>query len=191
VGLVASRSRGGLLGFLVSLVALPRGFARTWRALAVVLPVLVVAGAFVDLGPLREGFESRGIQKSRLALWQDVLPMVRSFPLLGCGLNAFGTAYPRYQTVLKGDWVGQAHNEYLQALVDTGVPGLVLLLAILVQVLRAAWRSAPRSALDAGILGSLLALAAHNLVDFNWQIPANAATYASLAALAARRGAPS
>ena len=27
-----------------------------------------------------------------------------------------------------------------------------------------------------GLLGSLLARAAHALVDFNWQIPANAAT---------------
>jgi O-antigen ligase len=189
VGLLASRSRGGLLGFLVSLVMLPRAFARSWRVLALIGLVLVSSAPFVDLRPLLEGFESRGIHQSRLALWQDILPMVRSFPLLGCGLNAFGTAYPRHQTVLKGDWVGQAHNEYLQALVDTGFPGLFVMLALVLTLLRAAWEAAPRSALDAGILGSLLALAAHNLVDFNWQIPANAATYASLAALAARRNA--
>jgi hypothetical protein len=35
-------------------------------------------------------------------------------------------------------------------------------------------------------LGSLLASAATNLVDFNWQIPANAATFAVLAGLALR-----
>jgi len=33
-----------------------------------------------------------------------------------------------------------------------------------------------RPALEAGILASLLGLAVHNLVDFNWQIPASAAT---------------
>jgi len=186
-GLAASRSRGGLLAFLVSQAAVVRAYGRAWRALAVVGLVLLASAAFVDLGPLRQGFENRGIHKSRLVLWQDILPMVRSFPVLGCGLNAFGTAYPRHQTVLKSDWVGQAHNEYLQALVDTGIPGLILLLALLLRVLRAAWEAGPRSALDAGILGGLLALAAHNLVDFNWQIPANAATYSSLAALAMRR----
>jgi len=188
VGLAASRSRGGLLAFVVSLAALPRAFGRARHALAVIGLVLLVSAAFVDLGPIRQGFESRGIHGSRLVLWGDVLPMVRSFPLLGCGLNAFGTAYPRRQRVLKSEWVGQAHNEYLQALVDTGVLGAALLVALLLRVLGAAWEAAPRSPLDAGILGSLLALAAHNVVDFNWQIPANAATYAGLAALAMRSG---
>ena len=186
VGLAASRSRGGLLGFLVSLVALPRAFARPARALVILVPVLLGAALFVDLGPIRQGFESRGIQASRLSLWEDVLPMLRSFPVFGCGLNAFGSAYPAHQTVLKGEWVGQAHNEYLQALTDTGLLGAGILVSLVALLLRAAWRVAPRSALDAGILGSLLALAAHNLVDFNWQIPANAATYVSLAALALR-----
>jgi O-antigen ligase len=187
VGLVASRSRGGLLGFLVSLAALPLALGRSRRSLAVIGLVLLGALAFVDLDPLLRGFESRGIKASRLALWEDVLPMLRSFPVFGCGLNAFGTAYPRYQTVLKSEWVGQAHNEYLQALVDTGMLGASLVLALLFLVLRSAWKAAPRSPLDAGILGSLLALSAHNLVDFNWQIPANATTYAALAALAVRR----
>jgi O-Antigen ligase len=189
VGLVAARSRGGLLGFLASLLALPLAFARTGRALASLsfVGVLMAAAVFVDLGPIRQGFESRGIYASRLALWGDVLPMTRAFPLFGCGFNAFGTAYPAQQTLLKGHWVGQAHNEYLQALVDTGVIGASLLVALLALALRAAWRGAPCSALDAGILGSLLALAAHNAVDFNWQIPANAATYVGLAALALRR----
>lgn len=187
VGLAASRSRGGLLAFLVSLAALPLALGRSLRGLAVIGLVLLAALAFVDLGPLRRGFESRGIQQSRVALWEDVLPMFQSFPVFGCGLNAFGTAYPRYQTVLKSEWVGQAHNEYLQALVDTGMLGASLVLALLFLVLRSAWEAAPRSPLDAGILGSLLALSAHNFVDFNWQIPANATTYAALAALAVRR----
>jgi O-antigen ligase len=190
VGLAASRSRGGLLAFLVSLAALPRALGRSRRSLFAIALVLLGAAAFVDLGPLRRAFESRGIQGSRVALWEDVLPMVRSYPVFGCGLNAFGSAYPRQQTVLKSEWVGQAHNEYLQALVDTGALGAGLVLALLFLVLRSAWDVAPQSPLDAGILGSLLALAAHNLVDFNWQIPANATTYAALAALAVRRARP-
>jgi hypothetical protein len=34
------------------------------------------------------------------------------------------------------------------------------------------------------VLGALLACCFHNLVDFNWQIPANAATFAALAGVA-------
>ena len=52
-----------------------------------------------------------------------------------------------------------------------------------------AGRAAPRSPIDAAILGALLACCVHNFVDFNWQIPANAATFAALAGLATRRAA--
>jgi hypothetical protein len=41
-----------------------------------------------------------------------------------------------------------------------------------------------RSPLDLGLFGALLGLALHELVDFNGQIPANAATGIALAALA-------
>jgi hypothetical protein len=50
-------------------------------------------------------------------------------------------------------------------------------------------RSAAGTPLDAGIFGALLACCLHNVVDFNWQIPANAATFVALAGLAVRRGA--
>ena len=45
----------------------------------------------------------------------------------------------------------------------------------------------PRSPLDLGLFGALLGLALHGLVDFNGQIPANAATWIALAALAVER----
>ncbi len=60
----------------------------------------------------------------------------------------------------------------------------MLVAALLVLVFRAAWRNAARGGLELGLFGALLALAIHNLVDFNWQIPANAATWIALAALA-------
>jgi O-antigen ligase len=189
VGLVASRSRGGLLAFLVSLAMLPLAFGRLRKAALPVGLVLLVALGFADLRPIQQGFLTRGVQNSRLVLWGDVLPMVRSFPLFGTGMNAFGTAYPRHQHVLKSEWIGQAHNEYLQALTDTGLIGAVLFLTLLFSVLRGAWQTAAASPFDAGVLGSLLALAVHNVVDFNWQIPANAATYVALAALAHRQAA--
>ena len=81
-----------------------------------------------------------------------------------------------------------AHNEYLQALTDTGLLGAALLAVLLVTLFRHAQRAAPLGPLDAGRLASLLALCLHNGVDFNWQVPANAATFVAIAALALRRG---
>jgi O-antigen ligase len=117
-----------------------------------------------------------------------MVPMFPSFPLLGSGFNAFGTAYAPYQTIWRMDFIGQAHNEYLQVLLDTGLLGAALFAVLLFRTFGAAVRAAGRSAFGVGLFGALLALAVHALVDFNWQIPANAATYVALAALAFREG---
>jgi hypothetical protein len=68
--------------------------------------------------------------------------------------------------------------------------GAILVGALAWTLFRLAFRAARLGPLDAGRLASLLALAVHNVVDFNWQIPANAATFVALAAVATRRGDP-
>ena len=65
--------------------------------------------------------------------------------------------------------------------------GAALVAALLVAAAarRRAGGARPRP-LDAGVLGAILACCVHNLVDFNWQIPANAATFAALAGVLMR-----
>jgi O-antigen ligase len=193
-GLLASQSRGGVSAFAVVTVvfllmivfgrALPLTTReRRWMALAGL--VLVAAGLYwVGLGGVVSAFEVRGVRASRLDLWRDMLPMVPRFPVFGDGWNAFATAYPWYQTIWRTEWIGEAHNDYLQVLLDGGVVGLLLVAGLLVVVFRGALARAPRSPLDLGLFAALLALALHEVVDFNGQIPANAATWISLAALA-------
>ncbi|MGH9888413.1 MAG: O-antigen ligase family protein, partial [bacterium] len=79
---------------------------------------------------------------------------------------------------------GEVHNEYLQALLDLGLIGAFLVTFLLGTLLRQAVRAGREGALEAGVLGALLACCIHNLVDFNWQIPANAATFAALCGVA-------
>lgn len=76
-------------------------------------------------------------------------------------------------------WSPEAHNDYLQVLVETGVPGLLLMLAGLGAVLL-------RLRGDAWVQCGIVALALHSLVDFPLQIPAVAALVVTLAALPAR-----
>ena len=193
-GLVASQSRGGVSAFgfamlgvlLLILSGSVRPFSAAGRrrtALAVLL--LVASGVvWIGLGGVFQAFEVRGVRGSRLELWRDMLPMARHFPVFGVGWNAFATAYPWYQTIWKTEWIGEAHNDYLQALLDGGVLGLAFVCGLLAIVLRSALGRARRSPVDLGVLGALVGLALHELVDFGGQIPANAATGIALAAAA-------
>jgi O-antigen ligase len=182
-GLLASRSRGGVSAFALAALLMPLA-SRERRRTALGVAFLVTIGAlWIGLGGLLSAFEARGVRGSRLDLWRDMLPMVPRFPVFGDGWNAFATAYPWYQTVWKTDWIGEAHNDYLQALLDGGAIGAVLVAGLLLVVFRGALARAPGSPLDLALFAALLGLALHGLVDFNGQIPANAATWVALAAL--------
>jgi O-antigen ligase len=184
-GLLASGSRGGFVAFAVSTTLLPLAFRRKTIAFGLVLGVAVSTAAWVGLDTIVDGFLRRGIQGSRLDLWRDMLPLVSRFPILGTGFNGFAVAYAPIQTLWKDVWVGQAHSDYLQVLIETGVVGATIAVAFFAQLLARALRCARRSPLDAGLLAALASLACHALVDFNWQIPANALTYVALAGLIA------
>jgi len=183
-GLLASGSRGGVSAFALAALLLPLA-SRHRRRTALALCVLIGLGlAWIGVSDILSAFEVRGVKGSRIDLWRDMLPMVPRFPLFGDGWNAFATAFPWYQTVWKTDWIGEAHNDYLQVLIDGGVVGAALVAALVAVVLRRAFARATRSPLDLGLSGALVGLALHGLVDFNGQIPANAVTWIAFAALA-------
>ena len=185
VGLVAAASRGAFMGFGISLLVFAALTRR--RLLLAGMVVVAVAGiSWIGLDAIVEGFVARGIEGSRLALWRDTLRMFPDFPLLGVGWNAFGMAYVRYQTFWRYYFMPAAHNEYLELLLTTGVVGSAVGLWGFVRLLGPALARAQRSPLDAGLFCGLLGLACHNLVDFNWQILPNAATFVALLALAVR-----
>jgi O-antigen ligase len=182
--LVASRSRGGVCAFAAATLAMALAAPGRKRTALALLLLVALGVSWIGLGGVLEAFEVRGIRGSRLDLWRDMLPMVPQFPVFGAGWNAFATAYAWYQTVWKTDWIGEAHNDYLQALLDGGVLGLALVAALLALVLRAALSRARRSPVELGVFGALVGFAFHEIVDFGGQIPANAATAITLAAAA-------
>ncbi len=74
-------------------------------------------------------------------------------------------------------WYREAHNDYLQLLLETGVPGLLLGLWAAVSALRAARR-------DPWLLAAVAGVLLHALVEFDFQIPAIAVLFVAVAALA-------
>ena len=70
----------------------------------------------------------------RWALWDSTMYIVRENPIFGIGWNTFYLVYPEYNYYIQGPNVlmYHAHNLYLNILAETGIPGLLSFLAVIV-----------------------------------------------------------
>ncbi|HEY1558887.1 MAG TPA: O-antigen ligase family protein [Kofleriaceae bacterium] len=106
----------------------------------------------------------------KVQAWKHAMPMLEDNPWLGIGRGSFEPAFSRYD----GDGsaaYSNAENSYLETALDWGIPGaLAIFAAAVLLVVRAArsWRQSP---LEAGALGALAGLAAHDFVDFSMELP--------------------
>jgi len=199
-----SASRGGMIAFgaqVVVLVLLLSPQRRNWKrstALAVFLVVMV--GFLVWLGGSALTQRLVSIQSEtrqelsggvRLTIDRDGLRMWREKPWLGWGLGTFPVAYPEFRSFYTRFFVNQAHNDYLQLLVESGLAGCALALWFLVVTFRGAraklenWTENAGGTLTAAALVGVVGLLVHSALDFNLQIPANAALFYVLCAIAA------
>jgi O-antigen ligase len=127
----------------------------------------------------------------RLTIDRDCLRMLIKRPFLGWGLGAFPIVYPEFRSFYTNFFVNQAHNDYLQLLVETGLAGFSIAIWFLVLVFRRAggklknWTETATGALTVSALLGCVGILVHSLLDFNLQIPANAALFYVLCAIAA------
>lgn len=157
VVIVLTQSRGGFLA--LAAMALPSAIAlgrrRPWTAAAfaavVGLTLLLAPAAFWDrmagLGKARRvetigEMDPEGSARQRFAVLKNALRIIDDHPLLGVGLGAYEQANFDYNPAL-GHL--DTHNTYLNIMAETGLPGVVLFLAIVTIVVRGA-RDARRRA---------------------------------------------
>jgi len=125
----------------------------------------------------------------RKTIYMDSFRLLREHPWIGTGLGSFEVAYPRYQSLATDEVVDHAHNDYLEALAETGiVGGAIIVAAIAIFLYHAFWDLGGRLRHEKGWMqiGASLGvcgLLVHSFVDFNLHIPANAAWFAVCAAL--------
>ena len=196
--IVLSGSRGGMISFAFEVLALtaltlyqkrnPRIALATFALCSGVLGFLLflgkgkVLGRLGDLGP-----------DIRLRVTADCLKIFAHKPLLGWGLGTFPTIYPSFRSFYTNLFVNQAHNDYAQLLVETGVLGFGLMLWFIFLLYRHGFPTSRRwefkwdAAVSLAALLGCTALLLHSLVDFNLHVPANAAMFYALCALAAAR----
>ena len=67
------------------------------------------------------------IGTGRLVVWENSIPLVKKYWLIGCGLDNFKNVYPN-SGYRKYD---KAHNVYLQISITNGLPALIIFLTLL------------------------------------------------------------
>lgn len=194
-GILASKSRAGLAGgLLVLLLGLPiimrhRRWAQ-WAALGLVALLIIPVALFVgaDLMQRLSALPSEWTgEQSRGEVLRQAPRMLADFPL-GTGGGTFEYSFQQYRTPGIRARYDFAHNDYLQILLEAGIPGLLLALAPVVYFgALALTRRRLRGEDEIGtgiplpLLGAFLAVALHEWVDFGLLIPAHALLVALLA----------
>jgi O-antigen ligase len=199
-----SGSRGGMLAFTVQIAFLATALMKRKKNVGVVLTlgafVVVVIGMLIWLGgaELTQRIASIHSEASkelsgstRVNMDSDALKMFLHRPVLGFGLATFPDAYPEFRSFYTDFIVNAAHNDYLQLLVEMGALGFASMVWFLIVVYRRGiskitnWPEDKNGAVALAALLGVTGVLVHSLVDFNLHIPANAALFYVLCAIAA------
>jgi O-antigen ligase len=191
-----SGSRGGMVAFAVQiaiLVAIVIGQRRGRRialALGVFLVIAVTLLAWLGGGELSKRIASIHTEARaelsgglRMTVNRDGLRMFVRKPWLGWGLGVFPDIYPQFRSFHTNFFVNEAHDDYLQLLVEMGGLGFATMLWFVILMYRSAarklrnWPEDINGTVALAAMLSATGILVHSFVDFNLQIPANAALF--------------
>lgn len=184
-------------GFLISREAILRAIAvliSGW-ALSLLIPLVFDQLVFVT-DPLRSVLPTTGRESAYAVMGADAVASSAArlelysvaWKGIGTAPPLFGSGYLAFYYLLERGRQGLSaygdsttffvHNDYLQTLLELGVPGMAGLLVLVILPFLAAWRAAPRVSVNpahglvlVALVASLSSMAAHALVDFPFYVP--------------------
>ena len=199
-----SGSRGGMLALVVQIgvLAVVVVWGQKSRKLTLALATFLVIGVGLvlwlggselakRLATVHADTKTELSGGTRLEIDRDALRMVSHKPILGWGLGVFPDVYPQFRSFHTNFFINEAHNDYLQLLVEMGGLGFATMLWFLWAVYRNGirklknWPEDTNGAVALAALLGVTGILVHSLVDFNLQIPANAALFYVLCVVAA------
>ncbi len=201
MALVLTHSRMGNTAFFAGMLiagvlalALFKGSSRPVTILIASLVVidLVIIGSWIGIDRVTQRIaETTLATETRDEVSIHSLEAWRDYPLFGTGAGSYYGVFPRYREAdVGGAFFAHAHNDYVEFLTESGLVGTGLLGMATV---RSLWSAliAQRKRRDILMRGvgfastmAIVAMLIHATVEFNLQIPANAATFMLLLAMA-------
>jgi O-antigen ligase len=198
--LFLAASRGGIVSFAIEVVmvviwmSLRRMGPKQMLGGAAVLIAALVMVSWLGVKEIAQRFSSMKAMEvssgKRASMRRDTWRIFVEHPWMGTGLGTLQIVFPAYDTLYDGRIVNHAHNDYLEALAETGIAGgLCCALYLGLLLFHSAQQLSRGHASFAAVLNlsGLVACAGflvHSLVDFNLHLPANAQLFFLVATLA-------
>src|SRR5258707_2632113 len=203
VALLLSASRGGIVSFAVqmvilfSLLVVRRLQSKYMLVGGVLVLCAILAVSWIGVQQVLQRFSSYETldvsMGKRASMRHDTWRIFLDHPILGTGLGTLQMVFPPYESLYDAKIVNHSHNDYVEALAETGVIGGVGCLWLLGVLFFAAIKrlgglgSTFGAALNLSGLVGCCGLLVHSLVDFNLHIPANALLFFVSAHMATAR----
>jgi O-antigen ligase len=197
--LFLSASRGGIvsfgaeLGVMALVMILRRTMGKQLLAGAAVLLVALLLVSWLGVGQILQRLSTVQLLEvtagKRASMRGDTWRIFLDHPFAGTGLGTLQMVYPSYETLYDGKIVNHTHNDYLEALAETGIAGglccawfIGVLLAESLKRLRQL-NDSFAGALQLSGFVACSGFLVHSFVDFNLHIPANALLFFLMAHL--------
>ncbi len=108
---------------------------------------------------------------SKYMAWRSAGHLVIEVPWLGVGRGAFESSFTRIHSASGKMTFSHPENEYVQAVVEWGLPGALVLAALVGWVAVAAARRWRMGAVTSAAMGAAAVVAVQSVVDFGLELP--------------------
>jgi O-antigen ligase len=160
IAAVANHTLTALIALVVGLVATVFVISKKWSALALIVAAILAVGLVAFFTPLRARYD-RALRFAAGGYYDTILsgrtlPYLTSFymfldrPVTGVGPGCFKWEFfpyatrirPRFSKMISGSAAnfGEVHNDHLQILAETGLPGYALFVVALVGISSTSFR---------------------------------------------------
>jgi O-antigen ligase len=198
--LLLSASRGGIislgaeLAFLALVLVLRRAAGRHVVIGGMVVLLALLTVSWLGVSEILSRFSKlqtlEVTENKRSSMRHGTWRIFMDHPVLGTGLGTLQQVYPAYETLYDGKIVNHAHNDYLEALAETGVAGGLccawFVAALFLGALSFLQSGDTSFAITLRLCGftACWGLLVHSLVDFNLHIPSNLLLFLLMSLLA-------
>ena len=151
-------------------------------AACTVIVVLYAGSSGISQQLSSSSFSEIQAPRSKFAAWRSASTLIEESPWVGIGRGAFEPVFTRVHPASGYSTFSHVENEYLQAVIDFGIPGAAALAVAAIWLVVAAckrWRDGP---LAAGAIGALIVVLLQSNVDYGVELLGIAAPITALTA---------